>query len=76
MSDADGMTDDAKLMAFLLREQIAHPAWYVAERTAVDAAYADAALARLAGEADAPIIRRHDLGPAVYEATEDSAREW
>jgi hypothetical protein len=28
------------------------------------------------GDTDYPIIRRSDLGRDVYEAIEDSAREW
>jgi hypothetical protein len=28
------------------------------------------------GDTDYPILRRFDLGPDVYEAIEDSAREW
>lgn len=28
------------------------------------------------GDTDCPVLHRSDLGPNVYEAIEDSAREW
>lgn len=70
------LTDDAKLIVVLLRDQIAHTAWWVAEQAGVDVDYAEKALARMTdGDDDYPILRRPDLGPDVYEALEDSARE-
>jgi hypothetical protein len=78
MTDDDFLTDDAKLIRVLMREQLAHTASYVAEAAGVDAAYAERALARMAdSDTDPlyPIIRRRDLGPDVYEAVEDSARK-
>ena len=76
------MSDDAKLVDVLLRDQAAHPAWWVAEQAAVDRSYAEEALARMAdwtpadGDPPYPIVRRRDLGPHHYEAIEDSARQW
>ena len=74
------MTNDGKLLTVLLSDQLAHPAWWVAEQAGVDREYAESALARMA-DASAndpdppyPILRRLDLGPDTYEAIEDSAR--
>lgn len=75
MNERDLMTDDAKLIDVLLREQVAHPAWWVAQTAGVDEDYAERALRRMTeGDSDYPILRRSDLGPDVYEAIEDSAR--
>ena len=38
----DALTDDAKLLDVLLREQVPHPAWWVAEHAGVDPEYAEA----------------------------------
>jgi len=82
MNEHDFMTDDVKLVSVLLRDQLAHHAWWVAEQAGVDEDYAEEALARMAdwtqdqGDPGYPILRRFDLGPDVYEAIEDSAREW
>ena len=79
------MTDDAKLIDYLVRSERAELAWRVAEATGVDVEYAEQALARMVDEwwqkwpepqLHYPIIRRWDLGPDVYEAVEDSARSW
>lgn len=71
--DRDLMTNDAKLIAALLRSERAEPAWRVAEMAGVNEAYASEALARMTeGDGDYPILRRRDLGPDVYQATEDS----
>jgi hypothetical protein len=76
------MTPDAKLIATLLREVIAQPAWIIADRAGVEREYAEQALARMAdwtpdeGDPAAPILRRRDLGADWYEAIEDGAREW
>jgi len=71
------MTDDAKLIAALLREDgRPHQAWAVAGEAGVDPDYAQRALRRMTeGDTDYPILRRPDLGPDWYEAIEDSARE-
>jgi hypothetical protein len=77
VNDRDLMTDDAKLIAALLRSGLAHDARDVAEMAGVEEAYAIEALARMTERhTDYPILRRRDLGPDVYEAIEDSAREW
>lgn len=69
------MTDDAKLLNALLHVQRAEDARTTAERAGVDENYALDALRRMTeGDTDYPILRRPDLGPNVYEATEDSAR--
>jgi hypothetical protein len=70
------MTDDAKLISALLRSQLAEPAWKVAEMAGVDPDHAERRLAEMAGDLDYPVLRRRDLGPDVYEATEDSTRAW
>lgn len=75
MSDFDIATDDAKLLNVLAGEDLAHPAWWFAERAGVSQEYAELALARMAdesGRADPPfpLVRRPDLGPDVYERTE------
>jgi hypothetical protein len=85
MPDADPneqflLTDDVKLMDALLRIDRAEPAWRVAERAGVDPDYATGALRRMSGvdafePNDYPVLHRSDLGPDVYEATEDSSRE-
>jgi hypothetical protein len=67
---------DEKLIQVLLRDAPAHPAWWFAKEAGVDEAYAEQALARMEGDPAYPVLRRRDLGPDVYEATEDSAREW
>ena len=73
----DALTDEAKLLDVLLREQVPHPAWWVAEHAGVDPEYAEAALRRVTtANTEYPVIRRSDLGSDVYEATEDSARDW
>src|SRR5881296_2249304 len=72
MSD-ELMTDDAKLMAVLLRPpQLAQTAWWIAREAGVDPAYAEQALGRMAdwtpadGDPSYSVIRRVDLGPDVY----------
>jgi hypothetical protein len=74
----DLMTDDAKLLAALLRSGLAHTAWDLARMAGVSEDYAKRALARMADSdmPDYPILRRRDLGPDVYEVIEDSTREW
>ena len=75
-------TDDLKLIDFLLRDGLPHDAWWIAREAGVDYAYARRALRRMAawtpddGDPAYPILARPDLGSDVYEATEDSAREW
>ena len=72
----DAMTDDAKLIDVLLRDELAHPAWWVAEKAGVERDYAEQTLRRMTeGDTDYPVLRRRDLGPDVYEATEESARQ-
>jgi hypothetical protein len=73
----DAMTDHAKLISALLRSGLAETAWTVARMAGVDEEYAVRALRRMTeGDTDYPILRRPDLGRDVYEAIEDSAREW
>jgi serine/threonine protein kinase HipA of HipAB toxin-antitoxin module len=76
-------TDDLKLIDFLLREDgRPHDARTIAREASVDYAYAKRALRRMAawtpddGDPAYPILARPDLGSDVYEAIEDSAREW
>lgn len=73
---ADFRTDDAKLFGLLLRSGIAWSAFAAARETDVDPEYAEQALAQMAApESDWQVIRRFDLGPDVYEAITDDARE-
>jgi hypothetical protein len=83
MSGDHLMTDDAKLVSALLRSGRAESAWSVARMAGVDVEYTKQALARMADHIPTspddfgwPVLRRFDLGPDVYEAVEDSAREW
>lgn len=81
MAMDDLRTDDVKLMEALLQGEGPELAWRLAEIAGVDGAYAEEVLARMAdwtpvdGDPSYPVIRRSDLGPDVYEAIEDSARE-
>jgi hypothetical protein len=78
MSELDALTADAKILSFLLRHGLPEPAWQVANATGLDPAYVERTLVRWADDPDDcehPILRRRDLGPDVYEAVEDSARE-
>ena len=72
------MTDDARIVAALLRSGGAETAWSVARKTGLDEAVVVAALRRMTADTtnDYPVLPRWDLGPDVYEATEDSDRTW
>jgi hypothetical protein len=74
MTDDDALKD-AKLIAALQRSGRAHPVDELAGMAGVEVAYAESALWRMTeGDTDYPIVRRPDLGPGVYEATEAAAR--
>jgi hypothetical protein len=73
----DVMSDDARLVAALLRSERPQTAWTIGRLAKVDVGYAQQALDRMADRTPDPayaILRRRDLGSDVYQAIEDSAR--
>lgn len=74
MTDDDVLID-AKIITVLQRSGRAHPVDEIARMAGVEVGYAESALWRMTeGDTDYPIIRRPDLGPGVYEATQVAAR--
>jgi hypothetical protein len=75
----DVMSDDARLVAALLRVERPQTAWTIGRLAKVDVRYAQQALDRMAdrtpdrGDRAYAILRRRDLGSDVYQAIEDSA---
>jgi hypothetical protein len=80
INEQDGLSDDARLVAALLRIERPQTAWTIGRLAKVDVDYAQEALDRMAdwtpeqGDASYAIVRRRDLGADVYQALEDSAR--
>jgi hypothetical protein len=74
------MSDDAKLVATLLRSARPQTAWTIGRLAKVDVGYAQRALDRMAdhvsdqGDPAYAILRRRDLGSDVYQAIEDADR--
>jgi hypothetical protein len=72
----DVLSDDARLVAALLRIERPQTAWTIGRLAKVDVDYALQALDRMADQGDPAyaILRRRDLGSDVYQAIEDPAR--
>ena len=80
INDQEGLSDDARLVAALLRIERPQTAWTIGRLAKVNVGYAHDALERMAdrtpdqGRAAYVIVRRRDLGSDVYQAIEDSPR--
>ena len=76
----DGLSDDARLIAALLRIERPQTAWTIARLAKVNVGYAQEALDRMAdwtldqGDAVYAVVRRRDLGSDVYQAIDNSPR--
>jgi hypothetical protein len=80
IDEQDRLSDDARLMAALVRIERPQTAWTIGRLANVNVGYAQEALDRMAdstpGQGDAvyAIVRRRDLGSDVYQAIEDPPR--
>jgi hypothetical protein len=80
IDEQDGLSDDARLVAALVRIERPQTAWTIGRLAKVNVSYAQEALDRMAdwtpdqGDAVYEIIRRRDLGSDVYQAIEGSPR--
>jgi hypothetical protein len=77
INEQTGLSEDARLVAALLRSERPQTAWTIGRLAKVDVDYAHEALDRMAdwtpdqGGASYAILRRRDLGSDVYQAIED-----
>jgi hypothetical protein len=80
IAEQDGLSDDARLMAALVRIERPQTAWTIGRLAKVNVGYAQEALDRMAdrpldqGDAVYAIVRRRDLGSDVFQAIEDFPR--
>jgi hypothetical protein len=78
--EQDGLSDDARLMAALVRIERPQTAWTIGQLAKVNVGYAQEALDRMAdrtpdqGDAVYAVVRRRDLGSDVYQAIQGSPR--
>ena len=72
----EGLSDDARLMAALVRFERPQTAWTIGRLANVNVGYAQEALDRMADQGDSvyAIVRRRDLGSDVFQAIEDFSR--
>jgi hypothetical protein len=80
IDEHDRLSDDARLLAALVRFERPQTAWTIGRLAKVDVGYAEEALDRMVdwtpghGDAVYAIVKRRDLGSDVYQAIEDFPR--